>query len=75
MEPTIEQVKTVKQQYEQKWLKYPAVIAVGIGKLSNGSTGIIVSVASMDARLLQKFPGSIQGVDIEVQETGEIVSF
>jgi len=75
MQPSIEQIKSIKQQHEQKWLRYPAVMGVGIGKLSNGATGIIISVKSMDAKLIQKFPGSVQGVDLEIQETGEIVSF
>ena len=75
MQTTLEQIKIIKKQYEKEWLSYPEVVGVGIGQLSDGHTGIIISLKTLDAKVKQKFPGSIQGVDLSLELTGEIKSF
>lgn len=50
----------------------PGVVAVGIGLVSGGKTGIVVSVAKNLNEIRSKIPSVVEGIPVEVQETGEI---
>ena len=72
MQKTLDHIRNIKKQYEKEWLSYPEVVGVGIGQLSDGQTGIIISLKKLDAKVKQKFPGSVQGVNLGFELTGEI---
>jgi hypothetical protein len=51
------------------------VVAVGIGLVSGGNVGIVISVSRNLEKVREKIPASIEGFPIELKETGEIVAF
>ncbi len=75
MSDQIEKIKAVKLKYEKSWLTLEGVIAVGIGKTAAGKTGIIVSVKEDVKKYRRKIADEIEGIPIEIQETGEIKAF
>lgn len=70
---TIDQqkIREVKQRYEKQWLAIEGVVGVGIGTLSDKSIGIIISVIKLDERIRTEIPAEVQGVKIEIRESGE----
>ncbi|MBA7548282.1 hypothetical protein ES705_40733 [subsurface metagenome] len=75
MPDQIEKIKDIKKKYEKTWLAIEGVVAVGIGKTSDGNLGIIVSVKENGRKYKQQIVHNIEGVLIEIQETGEIKAF
>ena len=65
-------IKAIKRKYEPIWLALPEVVAVGIGKTSDGATGIIISVRSLTGTVRSSIPSAIEGIPIEIQVSGEI---
>lgn len=63
-------IKSLKKRYEKKWLAIPAVKAIGIGMLKSGETGLIVSVDKYNDDLRREIPYLLEGVGIEIQESG-----
>lgn len=68
----INKAREVKKKYESKWLTFEEVTAVGIAITSTGDVGIIISVKKNSRRIKKKIPKEIDGVPIQIQETGEI---
>jgi hypothetical protein len=78
---SMQHILEVKRRHEQELLRKPNVVAVGIGHLTRGGqqspeVGIIVSVKNkVPASNLKpgdRLPASIEGVPVDVVETGEI---
>jgi hypothetical protein len=72
MAKSIDNIKQIKARHEKGWLEIEGVVAVGIGTTADGSLGLIVSVKENVDAIRKRLPRSIEGVIIEVQETGEI---
>lgn len=70
----IEQIKAVKRAHERTWMALEGVEAVGIGILSGGQTGIIVSVSANPAGMRRQIPERIDDVPIEIRVSGPIVA-
>lgn len=68
----IAEIRAVKQAHEARWLALPGVVAVGIGRTAGGGNGIIVSVERASGRLRMEIPGEIDGVIVEIRETGAL---
>jgi hypothetical protein len=68
----IERIKSIKRRHEKKLLALDGVVAVGIGALSTGEVGLIVSVRRRVDALREKIPRRIEGTLVEVRESGEI---
>ncbi|GEM_PF-3968042 len=68
----MQHIHTVKKKYEQIWLALPYVQAVGIGILSDGSKGIIISVTNENQIEKSQLPKEVEGVKIELKTTGPI---
>ena len=64
-------VKAIKKKYEKSWFAIDNVVAVGIGTTASG-LGIIISVKKNADEIRRQIPATIEGVEIEIQETGEI---
>ncbi|HDL79026.1 MAG TPA: hypothetical protein ENH09_05585 [Bacteroidetes bacterium] len=64
-------IKEVKKKYEKKWLAFEGVVGVGIGKTSDGSPGLIISVKENGDKFRGKIPSKIKGIAIEIRVTGE----
>jgi len=75
MSDQIEKIRAVKLKYEKSWMALEGIVAVGIGKTSAGKTGIIVSVKEDVKKYRRKIADEIEGVPVEIQETGEIKAF
>ena len=65
-------VKTIKKKYEKNWFAIAGVVAVGIGTTTAGTVGIIISVKENADEIRRQIPATIAGIEIEIQETGEI---
>lgn len=72
MTESLDKIKEVKRKFEKEWLTHPAVVGVGIGILSTGRMGLIISVLKADKTVAGFFPKATEGISIEVQETGKI---
>lgn len=71
----LEKVKEIKKKYEKIWINIDGVTAVGIGKTSDGGTGLIVSVIEKPGKIRKMIPDKIKGILIEIQVTGELRAF
>ncbi|GAB2510891.1 hypothetical protein GCM10027084_27550 [Pseudoxanthomonas sangjuensis] len=71
-EAAIAEIRAVKQAHEARWLALPDVVAVGIGRTASGGNGIIVSVQQASGRLRMEIPDEIDGVAVEIRETGAL---
>lgn len=68
----MEKIRQLKRAHESAWMAMDGVVAVGIGLASGGHPAIIVSVSRNLQTLRQQIPRSIEGVPVEVVESGEI---
>ena len=72
MVENLDKIKEIKRKFEEEWLAHPAVVGVGIGILSTGGMGLIISVLKSDKAITNFFPEAVEGISIEVQESGKI---
>ena len=68
----LEKIREIKRKYENNWLAIKGIVSVGIGETSEGRLGIIISVKENTAKYEKQIEQNIEGVSIEIQETGEI---
>jgi hypothetical protein len=66
-----QKIQEIKKKYEQQWLSIQGVVGVGIGILDDKNMGIIVSVVKLESHVTSNIPDEIEGVKIEIRETGE----
>lgn len=72
MHSTPERIAAVKKTHESSWLAVDGVVAVGIGRISGNRIGIVISVKKDCASIRARIPPSVEGVAVELRETGEI---
>jgi len=81
---TLEQLSNIKARYEQKLLKLPNVVGVGIGfKYKNGQptdeVALVVNVSHKKplAQLssAEVIPPQLEGMPVDVQETGKFMAW
>ena len=75
MDDKMQKVRTVKRAHEKTWLAMSGVVAVGIGLTQSGEPGIIISTSVAPEKLRPAIPDSIDGVPVELNQTGEISAF
>ena len=77
----VQHVTDVKRKHEQDLLRLPNVVAVGVGLRTRGGepTGEVCIVVSVKTKVpvpqlagRDRIPSSIEGVPVDVVETGEI---
>lgn len=66
-----QKIREVKRKYEQEWLSIKGVVGVGIGILTDKNLGIMISVTKLDEQISKKIPAEVEGVKLEIRETGE----
>jgi hypothetical protein len=66
-----QKIREVKKKYEEEWLSIKEIVGIGIGTLSDENIGIIISVIKLGKDIQEKIPDQIEGVKIEIRETGE----
>lgn len=71
MPSSTQKAKQVKRDYEKKWLSIEGVTAVGVGLINDKDIGIIISVKSTLGKIRSQIPSEIEGIPIQIQETGE----
>lgn len=72
MSLSLEKVRDVKARREQEWLGLEGVVAVGVGVTEQRGPGILVSVRELTDALRERIPRRVEGVPVEVRETGEV---
>jgi hypothetical protein len=70
-----QRIREVKRKYEPEWLSIKGVVGIGIGTLSDDSIGIIVSVKKLEKKIQKEIPDQVEGVKVEIQESGEFKAF
>lgn len=70
MRPSLEEIRRVKARREAEWLALDGVVAVGIGRTEERGGGILVSVAELTDALRERIPREVEGVPVELRETG-----
>jgi hypothetical protein len=68
----MERIKSIKRRHEKRLLALDGVVAVGIGVLSTGDVGLIVSVKQSCDAARKKIPRRLEGILVEVRMSGEI---
>jgi hypothetical protein len=73
----VDAVRRVKERHEGRLLGVPGVIGVGVGvsEKAIGQAAIEVYVIEGTESLRRTLPGSLDGVDVKVVETGEIRAY
>jgi hypothetical protein len=66
-----QKIREVKKKYEEEWLSIKEIVGIGIGTLSDENIGIVISVIRLEKGIQEKIPDQIEGVKIEIRETGE----
>lgn len=66
-----QKIREVKKKYEKEWLSIKGVVGVGIGILTDKNLGIMISVTKLDEQIRGKIPGEVEGIKLEIRETGE----
>lgn len=66
----MEKIRKIKSQHEKEWLGIDGVEAVGIGLTAGKIPGIIISVSTSPTNFHDQIPAEIEGIPIEIQETG-----
>jgi hypothetical protein len=72
MTSSLKKIAAVKKKHERAWLNLEGVVGIGIGETSQKQPGIIISVKALTDTIRGSIPESVEGVIIEVRETGEI---
>lgn len=72
MQDDLDKIKSVRRRHEKKWLANPNVLAVGIGLLPDGRTGIVITVRELNVQVEQQFPSELDGIGIRLQQSDEI---
>ena len=72
MTPSLEEVRGVKARREREWLALEGVVAVGVGVTDRRGPGILVSVLELTGDLRERIPRRVEGVPVEIRETGEL---
>jgi hypothetical protein len=72
MNASQDKIAEVKKRYEKAWLELNDVVGVGIGLTTLRQPGIIISVKTMTEAIRRQIPDTVEGVVIEICETGEI---
>lgn len=70
IDDAMEQVLRVKRAREAEWLALEGVAAVGVGLVTDGRPGVVVSVESDTARLRGRIPAEVDGVPVEIRVSG-----
>lgn len=68
----MDEIREVKARHEGEWLSLEEVVAVGIGRTEDRGTGIIVSIREGNGGLRGRIPREVDGVPVELRETGDI---
>lgn len=68
----MERISEIKHTYENQWMALDGVVAVGIGLTSEDKAGIIVSVAGNINKIRESLPECIDGIPVEIKESGTI---
>jgi hypothetical protein len=66
-----QKIREVKRKYEQEWLSIEGVVGVGIGILADKNLGIMISVTKLNELISKKIPAEVEGIKLEIRETGE----
>jgi len=66
-----QKIREVKRKYEREWLSINGVVGVGIGILTDKNLGIMISVTKVDEQIRKKIPDEVEGIKLEIRETGE----
>lgn len=72
MTDSLERVRAVKRAHEADWLRVPGVVGVGIALLEDGCEGIVVSIEGSPERVRPHVPADVDGVRVELRETGPL---
>ena len=75
MNDPLEKIRQIKRMHESSWLGIEGVVAVGIGITTSGEPGIVISTKVSPSQLQQVIPTNIEGIAIEVRQSGEIKAF
>lgn len=70
-ESPLEKALDVQRRYVRRLMEIPGVVGVGIGG-TESRPRIVVSVAELTSELATKFPKEIEGIPVEILETGSI---
>lgn len=62
-------------KYTNELLAKPGVVGVGVGLLSGGGVGLVVMVDKVTAEVQAAVPSELDGVPVEVRETGALTAF
>ncbi|MGH7774161.1 MAG: hypothetical protein ACREQA_18205 [Candidatus Binatia bacterium] len=73
----VDAVKRVKERHESRLLGIPGVVGVGVGlsKRIAGQAVIEVYVKESPGALKRAIPSSLDGVEVDIVETGEIIAY
>ena len=64
------QIRKIRQEYEDDWLRQPNVVSVAMRKDADGGYYIAVGVADQERRV--DVPESIDGVPVRIESVGQI---
>lgn len=67
-------VLQIKEREENDLLSIEGVVGTGIGKNQNNEYCIKVYVKKVTEKILKKIPKKIEGIDVEIIESGEITT-
>lgn len=70
-----ENARKVKEKYESKIMQIPGVVCIGVGADDKNNPTILVCVVKLTNEIKQKIPSELDGIPVNIQETGEFQIF
>ena len=67
-------IEQILEQHQDELMAVPGVVGVGVGERA-GVPVILVMLQAADPELKRRLPSRLDGFDVELEVTGEIVAF
>lgn len=68
----MDRIREVKRAHEAAWLEEEDVVAVGVGRLSDGRPGIVVSLRTGRGEARERIPEEVEEVRVECRVVGDV---
>ncbi len=68
----MDKITQVKRDHEKEWLNLEGVVSIGVGQTKTRRKGIIIGVKKITREIAAHIPFEVDGVPIEIAESGEV---
>lgn len=71
---TYQQVRAIKEQHTDEFMKNPEVTGIGVGKLPTGEFCIVLYVRRSESKHIGNLPDALEGAPVQVLAIGSVTT-